>query len=128
MIYASQKRAEEIAEMLNRRAGCCPSAAVLSADGWSVVCGWDQATIDKWDLRKQGEAAIKELTRLAENCGDQLQILYNTPCRSKNANDETVATIVALEARIIHYQTVALMLSTGFTSVISLNTAKGGRS
>jgi hypothetical protein len=42
MIYANEKRANEVAEMLNSQPGFAPAQAVLTAEGWTVVRSYRQ--------------------------------------------------------------------------------------
>ena len=41
MIYANEARANEVAAMLNERRGYAKSAAVLTADGWTVITSYE---------------------------------------------------------------------------------------
>ncbi len=40
MIYATEQRANEVAEMLNERRGYARSKAVLTAQGWTVISSY----------------------------------------------------------------------------------------
>jgi hypothetical protein len=109
MIYASEERAIEVAAELNKRKGHCPTQAVLTPEGWSIVCGWDQATRDKWDIRKNGTTR-RDLIEQASALRDQLRFLYNTKSTTAARNAATIAEIDALETRALWIETTALIM------------------
>ena len=109
MIYASEERAIEVAVELNKRRGACPSEAVLTPEGWSIVCGWSPEVRAKWDIRRNGTTR-RDLIEVAASLREQLGVLYRSKSTTAARNAATIAEINALETRVLWIETTAAIM------------------